>query len=276
MAVPLPSVGPAVSSRSAAAPRLPVCGRVDFRTTREFIPLKESDESKSEESRLPTASASREEKAPELQMLARVVLDDFWCPFRPSRSTFDLQKGGSSGARLSESEGHGSWAECLLQFADAASPADASEVWVFRKKDYQEFQRLIGLRLSYRRPSRDTEPGPQKFGEARREEAMAGTTVTCRERNVDPSLVCAECIKVFTGGAYRDAGIAVPAFPPAPDVMQCLALSVGEVFKANGEDPNDSKSVIEGPRVGHGQSPLRQAAFCNYVNARFSTVPSES
>ncbi|CAE8582511.1 unnamed protein product, partial [Polarella glacialis] len=175
-------------------------------------------------------------------------------------------------ARTENSE----WAECLLQFADAASPADASEVWVFRKKDYQEFQRLIGLRLSYRRPSRDTEPGPQKFGEARREEAMAGTTVTCRERNVDPSLVCAECIKVFTGGAYRDAGIAVPAFPPAPDVMQCLALSVGEVFKANGEDPNDSKSVIEGPRVGHGQSPLRQAAFCNYVNARFSTVPSES
>jgi len=159
----------------------------------------------------------------------------------------------SNGPATSEAE----WAECLVQYADAASPADAQEVWVFRKRDYSEFQRLIGLRLSYRRPRDQQENIPVKYGQARREEAMAGTKVTCRDRSVDPDLVCAECVRVFTGGAYEDRGISVPAYPPQRDVMNCLALSVGE----------DNEVA-----VGKDEAPLRQTAFCNYVNVRFQTI----
>ena len=33
------------------------------------------------------------------------------------------------------------WAECLVKYSP--EDADAQEVWVFRKRDYNEFQRLI-------------------------------------------------------------------------------------------------------------------------------------
>eukprot|EP00933_Yihiella_yeosuensis_P073111 TRINITY_DN81690_c0_g1_i1.p1 TRINITY_DN81690_c0_g1~~TRINITY_DN81690_c0_g1_i1.p1 ORF type:complete len:268 (-),score=52.58 TRINITY_DN81690_c0_g1_i1:122-925(-) len=157
------------------------------------------------------------------------------------------------------------WAECLVRFSDAATAADAQEVWVFRKRDYDEFQRLIGLRLSYRRPNPSKSPqdeAPIRFGEARREEAMESTKVTCRERKIDPDLVCSECVRVFTGGVYRDAGISVPAHPPAPAVLDCLALSVGET-KTDADSSTNPQNQ---------QWPLKQTAFCNYVNARFSTV----
>eukprot|EP00931_Biecheleriopsis_adriatica_P118908 TRINITY_DN94213_c0_g1_i1.p1 TRINITY_DN94213_c0_g1~~TRINITY_DN94213_c0_g1_i1.p1 ORF type:complete len:233 (-),score=41.87 TRINITY_DN94213_c0_g1_i1:221-919(-) len=146
------------------------------------------------------------------------------------------------------------WAECLVQFADTPKAADAQEVWVFRKGDFEEFQRLIGLRLTYRS---DEIEGPLRFGAARREQAEAGTKVSCRDRSVDPELVCAECIRVFTGGAYKDKAISVPAFPDQPTVMGCLALSVGNSTDVVDDDPSN---------------PLRQTAFCNTVNARFSTV----
>lgn len=144
------------------------------------------------------------------------------------------------------------WAECLVQYAKTS--ADAQEVWVFQKRDYDDFQRLIGLRLSY---SSAQVTGPARFGADRREAAIATTKVTCRERSVDPELVCAECIRVFTGGAYRDNGISVPAYPGQPAVLGCLALSVGNATEAVPEDP---------------ASPLRQTAFCNTVNVRFSTA----
>jgi len=154
------------------------------------------------------------------------------------------------------------WAECMVQFGDGSY--DAEEVWVFRRKDFDEFQRLIGLRLSYRKPGHGEE-GPAQFGEARREEAMQGTKVLCRERGIDPSLVCSQCVKVFTGGAYEDAGIAVPAHPEMPDVVQCLSLSVGEV-------EGTGANATQGQAIARNRSPLKQTAFCNYVNARFSTV----
>mmetsp|Transcript_19775 Transcript_19775/g.46128 ORF Transcript_19775/g.46128 Transcript_19775/m.46128 type:complete len:257 (+) Transcript_19775:23-793(+) len=159
------------------------------------------------------------------------------------------------------------WAECLVQFGDDSH--DAQEVWVFRRNDYEEFQRLIGLRLSYRKPSSPgtQDAGPARFGAARRAEAMQGTKVLCRERSIDASLVCSQCVKVFTGGAYEEAGIAVPAHPEVPDVLDCLALSVGDV-----EGTRGNESTVQGAMARH-RSPLKQTAFCNYVNARFSTVP---
>lgn len=154
------------------------------------------------------------------------------------------------------------WAECMVQFGDGSY--DAEEVWVFRRKDFEEFQRLIGLRLSYRKPGQGQE-GPARYGEARREEAMQGTKVICRERGFDPDLQCWQCVKVFTGGVYQDAGIAVPAHPEMQDVVQCLSLSVGEV-------EGTGANATPGQAVARNRSPLKQTAFCNYVNARFSTV----
>jgi len=145
----------------------------------------------------------------------------------------------------------GEWAECLIQYADTS--ADAQEVWVFRTGDFEDFQRLIGLRLSYK----PKEVGGQRFGADRRAAAEASTKVLCRERSIDPQLVCAECIRVFTGGAYKDKAIAVPAYPSQPFVLGCLGLSVGNQTEAVPEDP---------------ACPLRQTAFCNTVNARFSSV----
>lgn len=154
------------------------------------------------------------------------------------------------------------WAECMVQFGDGSY--DAEEVWVFRRKDFEEFQRLIGLRLSYRKPGHSQE-GPARYGEARREEAMQGTKVICRERDFDPVLQCWQCVKVFTGGVYQDAGIAVPAHPEMQDVVQCLSLSVGEV-------EGTGANATPGQAVARNRSPLKQTAFCNYVNARFSST----
>lgn len=183
------------------------------------------------------------------------------------------------------------WAECVVAFSDEKASTDASEVWVFRKRDYGEFQRLIGLRLSYRRPTAaagnagEPEGAPMRFGEARRAEAMASTRVTCRDRSVDPEIRCAECVRVFTGGAYRDKAISVPAFPSQPTILGCLALSLGEsapgaaeqdtpkrveAWHQDGEE--GARSAVAAPPLV--ELPLRQTAFCNSVNARFSTVPS--
>jgi len=156
------------------------------------------------------------------------------------------------------------WAECIVRYSSAPT-ADATEVWVFRKQDYEEFQRLVGLRLSYRKPGPESHHGqadtrPAQFGEARRDEAMAAVQVTCRDRSVDAELVCAECIRVFSGGVYKDAGIAVPAYPGQPNVVGCLALSMGRAG-------NETAALdIDGTAV----NPLVQTAFCKYVHAQFS------
>mmetsp|Transcript_162194 Transcript_162194/g.520163 ORF Transcript_162194/g.520163 Transcript_162194/m.520163 type:complete len:285 (+) Transcript_162194:89-943(+) len=165
--------------------------------------------------------------------------------------------------------GKDEWAECIVSFSDAKRASDASEVWVFRKKDYEEFQRLIGLRLSYRPAAPGGASAEQsaasRFGAARRAEAMAGTQVTCRDRSMDPEIQCAQCVRVFTGGAYKDKAISVPAFPAQPLVLGCLALSLGEEGGIGA--PEGAMSAADWP--------LRQTAFCNSVNARFSTVSAE-
>eukprot|EP00434_Breviolum_minutum_P003108 symbB.v1.2.002735.t1/scaffold146.1/size298692/16 len=90
---------------------------------------------------------------------------------------------------------------------------------------------------------------------------MQGTKVLCRERGIDPSLVCSQCVKVFTGGAYEDAGIAVPAHPEMPDVVQCLSLSVGEV-------EGTGANATQGQAIARNRSPLKQTAFCNYETGK--------
>lgn len=193
---------------------------------------------------------------------------------QPARGTSRIQRHGLSDPPTREAPPEvgnkagtreAPWAECLVRYAapplpSGAAGADAQEVWVFRRHDFEEFQRLIGLRLSYRPPSSGEaeELGPMRFGSARRDEAMASTKVSCRDRDIDSELVCQECTRVFTGGAYEDKAISVPAHPPKPNVLDCLALSTGE------EDAPD-KQETEG-------SPLKQTAFCNYVNVRFSAV----
>lgn len=172
------------------------------------------------------------------------------------------------------------WAECVVSFSDDKSATDASEVWVFRKRDYGEFQRLIGLRLSYRPQASGAGASPQgaaRFGTARRAEAMEGTKVTCRDRSVDPEIKCGECVRVFTGGAYKDKAISVPAFPAQPAVLDCLALSVGEAsaeadLAAEQVREDEDKPAAPVPPPQLLDLPLRQTAFCNSVNARFAKV----
>mmetsp|Transcript_102026 Transcript_102026/g.288064 ORF Transcript_102026/g.288064 Transcript_102026/m.288064 type:complete len:272 (-) Transcript_102026:101-916(-) len=149
------------------------------------------------------------------------------------------------------------WAECLVQYTHKPSSSDAQEVWVFRKTDFEEFQRLIGLRLRYCPAELE---GPSRFGAARRAQAEAETNVICRDRTVDPELMCAECVRVFTGGAYNDKAISVPAFPSQPSVLGCLALSGG----------SEAEQVVNDDPL----NPLRQTAFCNTVNARFAMEPN--
>eukprot|EP00439_Symbiodinium_sp_Y106_P045344 s915_g5.t1 len=147
------------------------------------------------------------------------------------------------------------WAECLVQFGDRAY--DAQEVWVFRRGDYEELQ---GCGDRYTILQMTIDAGPARFGTARREEAMQNTKVLCRERNIDSSLICSQCVKVFTGGAYEEAGIAVPAHPPVPDVLGCLALSVGDV------DGTGNETSSQGG-IARNRSPLKQTSFCNYAPA---------
>ena len=43
-------------------------------------------------------------------------------------------------------------------------------------------------------------------------QAMQGTKVLCRERNIDPSLICSQCVKVFTGIRRRGSALLSTTF----------------------------------------------------------------
>jgi len=134
------------------------------------------------------------------------------------------------------------WTECLIN--DPSADALRVETWVFRTSDYGDFERLLKLR------------GFQLVGQA--------ATLTCRERQIDPDVVCAECVRLIRGGYYGNLGVSVPAYPPQKEALGCLALSKEMDMPAPSTEEDDS-----GDWDGdHG----RQTAFCNSVNARFDKV----
>jgi len=142
----------------------------------------------------------------------------------------------------------GRWAECVLEYEDRGQ---AAEVWVFRLRDRAEFERLLHLRVNGGYP-----PG----GEANERPVdfdAAGVSVSCRERTVDASLLCAECVRVLTGGAYGNGGISVPAYPPKSNVLDCLDLSRA-IATEQGTREDGSPMITK----------LTETAFCNSVRVR--------
>jgi len=119
------------------------------------------------------------------------------------------------------------------------------ENWVFRKEHAKDYQAFLNVR----------NVKPQGFLPYHGQSNL-NTTVFCKERAVDASLSCAECVRLILGGPYGARGVAVAAFPAQNDVVPCLGLSkflpitkpkTGERWDGNQEIP-------------------RQTAFCNVVN----------
>jgi len=176
------------------------------------------------------------------------------------------------------------WSECLIEYGVASADQDlpqASEVWVFRKKDYSEFERLLHIRTrgevrdgSPTVPRRETNPyRPVRAAteslrwrgdEVIHVPGLEGLSVYCHDRDVDAELVCAECVHVLTGGAYENSGVAVPAYPPRPAILNCLALS----RRVSMELPEDrGKAMLE--RHMPITSDLVDTAFCKTLSTSF-------
>mmetsp|Transcript_76951 Transcript_76951/g.220377 ORF Transcript_76951/g.220377 Transcript_76951/m.220377 type:complete len:265 (-) Transcript_76951:61-855(-) len=142
------------------------------------------------------------------------------------------------------------WVECLLEYEDRPA-SQAAEVWVFRKRTRGEFERLMHMRINGGYP-----PGGE--GQDRPVDySAAGISVACRERAVDADLTCAECVRVLTGGAYGNGGISVPAYPPKPNILDCLDLS-RSIAVEQGKRENGSPLITQ----------LTETAFCNSVRLR--------
>mmetsp|Transcript_62349 Transcript_62349/g.115725 ORF Transcript_62349/g.115725 Transcript_62349/m.115725 type:complete len:257 (-) Transcript_62349:147-917(-) len=138
------------------------------------------------------------------------------------------------------------WTECLLEHQDG----QAAEVWVFRQRHNAEFQRLLHLRLTRGYPpgGGDACDRPVNF-------TQYNVEVGCRDRSIDPDLLCAQCVRVLTGGAYGNGGISVPTYPPKKSILECLESSrVSEVVQGQREDGS--------PLITR----LSETAFCNSVN----------
>lgn len=138
------------------------------------------------------------------------------------------------------------WTECLIN--DPMKKSGDSEqtlrveTWVFRTEHYGDFERFLKIR------------GFENTGQE--------ATLTCRERQVDPEVRCAECMRLLRGGYYSSVGVAVQAYPPQKEAVGCLSLSkLIEMEWSGGDDAG-----------GWDGGEPRQTAFCNSVNARFESV----
>eukprot|EP00933_Yihiella_yeosuensis_P060033 TRINITY_DN6199_c0_g1_i1.p1 TRINITY_DN6199_c0_g1~~TRINITY_DN6199_c0_g1_i1.p1 ORF type:complete len:248 (-),score=37.03 TRINITY_DN6199_c0_g1_i1:62-805(-) len=148
----------------------------------------------------------------------------------------------------SDSKSKKDWVECLLEY-EGRQGRDAAEMWVFRKRDRGEFERLLHLRINGGYP-----PGGESL-ERPVDFVKAGVTVSCKDRTVDDSIVCAECMRVLTGGAYGNGGISVAAYPPKAAILDCLDLS-GIVAVEQGKREDGSALITK----------LTETAFCNSLN----------
>lgn len=135
------------------------------------------------------------------------------------------------------------WTECLINDPSMVD-SHKVETWIFQTDHYGDFERLLKLR------------GFQNEGQV--------ATLTCRERQLDADMLCAECVRLLRGGHYGALGISVPAYPPQREAIGCLALSKLLDMPAPSTEEDDSGDW-DGDQG-------RQTAFCNSVNARFSKV----
>lgn len=140
------------------------------------------------------------------------------------------------------------WTECLINDPvlddETGGSALRVETWVFRTSDYGDFESLLKLR------------GGTK--------AVSKHTLSCRERQVDEQMRCAQCVRLLRGGLYGNLGVSVQAYPPQPEAVGCLALS--KLIEM------DSPSTEEDDSGDWDGSEGRQTAFCNTVNARFEKM----
>lgn len=139
--------------------------------------------------------------------------------------------------------------ECAVEECDGEE-CRHFENWVFRREHIKDYESFLGVR--------NIEPAG--FLPGRHEYGVGGNAlqarVTCRERGVDVSLVCAECVRLVKGGPYGARGVAVGAYPPQGEVSGCLALS----------EPLPESRPMAGERWDGNQEKPRQTAFCNTVN----------
>jgi len=138
-----------------------------------------------------------------------------------------------------------SWAECIIEECGQESGCRRMENWVFRKEHAEDYEAFLNIR----------NVKPQGFLPYHGSNSF-NTTVMCRERMVDVSLSCAECVRLIIGGPYGARGVAVGAYPPEQSVLPCLELSK---FL-----PRTKPKSHE--RWDGNQETPRQTAFCNVLN----------
>mmetsp|Transcript_141347 Transcript_141347/g.368018 ORF Transcript_141347/g.368018 Transcript_141347/m.368018 type:complete len:251 (-) Transcript_141347:322-1074(-) len=143
------------------------------------------------------------------------------------------------------------WVECVIEECDEKEgECRRMESWVFRKEHVNDYGSFMDIRNF--KPSGFL-PGRMDYGQTN-----LRASVSCKERSMDTSLRCAECIRLIKGGPYGARGVAVGAYPQQGEVVPCLKLSKslpkyepqpGEKIHSNAEDP-------------------RQTAFCNTISAK--------
>ncbi|CAJ1419889.1 unnamed protein product [Effrenium voratum] len=135
----------------------------------------------------------------------------------------------------------GEWLECLIQHEHKADTQKKhAEVWVLRRRHFNFFRRLLMLRGFH---------------------AFSSTSeLKCRDRTIDVSMNCVDCVRLLQGGFYGHMGVAVPAHPPQSSVNGCLALSQALNVSAHPADDQTSGSW--------DSARTSQYAFCQQAAAR--------
>ena len=134
------------------------------------------------------------------------------------------------------------WTECLIKnpVSNAGQNALRVETWIFRTTDFGDFRRHLRIR------------GFENIGET--------SSLSCRERQIDPDVRCSECLRLLCGGYYGHLGVCVPSYPPQRDAVGCLAQSKQIDMPAPTTEEDDSGDW-DGDQG-------RQSAFCNSLNVR--------
>ena len=141
-------------------------------------------------------------------------------------------------------EDSSAWAECIIEECDDEG-CRRMENWVFRKEHATDYMAFLKVR----------NVEPQGFLPYHGQ-SVYNTTVLCKERSVDLSLSCAECVRLIVGGPYGARGVAVAAFPAEDSVLPCLKLSKNlPIVKPK-----------SGERWDGNQEKPRQTAFCNVLS----------
>ncbi|CAJ1352002.1 unnamed protein product, partial [Effrenium voratum] len=140
----------------------------------------------------------------------------------------------------------GEWLECLIQHEHKADTQKKhAEVWVLRRRHFNFFRRLLMLRGFH---------------------AFSSTSeLKCRDRTIDVSMNCVDCVRLLQGGFYGHMGVAVPAHPPQSSVNGCLALSQALNVSAHPADDQTSGSW--------DSARTSQYAFCNTMSQQAAARP---